>query len=71
MADLYTIKVACGSNHTLALTSDNQIFSWGSGLNGRLGNQIGTEIECAVPTKLALTDEIRKQKFIDIAAGPF
>ena len=30
-------KVACGSNHTLAVTADGQLFSCGRGRNGQLG----------------------------------
>jgi len=31
------IQVACGYNHTLALTDDGRLFSWGSNCNGQLG----------------------------------
>ncbi|DBA81433.1 TPA: hypothetical protein ACH3X1_007220 [Trebouxia sp. C0004] len=31
-------KVACGQNHTLALTQEGQAFSWGNGGYGRLGH---------------------------------
>ncbi|XP_032222416.2 ultraviolet-B receptor UVR8 isoform X3 [Nematostella vectensis] len=30
-------KVACGATHTLALSKDGEVFSWGSGYGGRLG----------------------------------
>ena len=28
------ILVACGGNHTLALTSDNSVYAWGSNAHG-------------------------------------
>lgn len=30
-------KVACGVTHTISLTSEGEVFSWGSGLGGKLG----------------------------------
>lgn len=30
--------IACGQSHCLALTTLGAIFSWGCGLNGRLGH---------------------------------
>ncbi len=32
------ISIACGSNHNLALTSDNSIYSWGYGEMFALGH---------------------------------
>ena len=31
------IKVACGSDSSCLLTSDGQVYTWGSNLNGELG----------------------------------
>lgn len=31
------IQIACGSHHTLALTIEGQIYSWGCGKSGQLG----------------------------------
>ena len=34
-----TVKLICaGQFHSLALTNENELYSWGSGLSGRLGN---------------------------------
>lgn len=34
------VQVACGWSHSLALTKDGRVYSWGSTLNGRLGRKI-------------------------------
>ncbi|XP_055497143.1 probable E3 ubiquitin-protein ligase HERC4 [Leucoraja erinacea] len=31
------VQVACGSNHSLALCKDGQVFAWGKNTNGQLG----------------------------------
>jgi len=36
-------QVSCGANHTIAVTTDDHIYAWGSGLNGRLGINIVSE----------------------------
>eukprot|EP00397_Hematodinium_sp_SG-2012_P000868 GEMP01000869.1.p1 GENE.GEMP01000869.1~~GEMP01000869.1.p1 ORF type:complete len:986 (+),score=207.66 GEMP01000869.1:218-3175(+) len=33
----HTVQVACGSKHSLALTKEGFVYSWGYGGNGRLG----------------------------------
>ncbi|XP_067901927.1 probable E3 ubiquitin-protein ligase HERC3 isoform X2 [Heterodontus francisci] len=35
--DKNIIQVACGNNHSLALSKDGQIFAWGQNTNGQLG----------------------------------
>lgn len=32
------VKVACGQQHSLALSSDGRVFAWGLGVFGQLGN---------------------------------
>ena len=34
------VKVKCGTNHCLALNKNGEVFSWGSGKTGELGNGI-------------------------------
>jgi alpha-tubulin suppressor-like RCC1 family protein len=41
------IRVAAGSNHSLALTADGRLFAWGYGEYGQLGN--GTQSSSSVP----------------------
>ncbi|KAH9159076.1 hypothetical protein LEN26_002534 [Aphanomyces euteiches] len=42
--------VACGWDHSLALTRDGSAYSWGSGSNGKLGH--GDEDNRDIPTKI-------------------
>lgn len=41
-------RVACGWDHSLAVTTAGLVYSWGSGTNGKLGH--GDEENCDVPT---------------------
>ena len=42
------VQVACGRLHTMALTSDGRLYSWGNGMSGKLGH--GSELSSAVPS---------------------
>ncbi|OQR95198.1 hypothetical protein THRCLA_07992, partial [Thraustotheca clavata] len=42
--------VACGWDHSLAITRDGDVYSWGSGSNGKLGH--GDEENRGIPTKI-------------------
>ena len=44
-------QIACGDNHTFALTSEGEVYSWGNNENGQLG--IGNGINDAGPTKVS------------------
>lgn len=37
LEDVYVENVSCGSTHTLAITNEGFVYSWGSGANGMLG----------------------------------
>jgi len=41
-----SVKVTCGSFHTLALTNKGEIYAWGSNYNGQLGVN---NCECSIP----------------------
>ena len=45
-----TIHVGCGWDHCLAVTRDGSLYTWGSGMNGKLGH--GDEEPRDVPTKV-------------------
>jgi alpha-tubulin suppressor-like RCC1 family protein len=46
----YVEKVACGGEHTLALTNNNELFSWGLNIFGQLG--INNTENKIVPTRI-------------------
>lgn len=48
LADQHIIHVACGESHSLALSDQGQLFSWGAGSDGQLG-LMTTEDSVAVP----------------------
>lgn len=45
LAGQHIVHVACGESHSLALSDQGQLFSWGAGSDGQLGL---TTIEDAV-----------------------
>jgi alpha-tubulin suppressor-like RCC1 family protein len=68
-------KVVCGGDHTLALSEDNNIYSWGLNMFGQLG--VGDYIVRKQPVKLDLVSKksdnlsilSKNEDLIDIAAG--
>ena len=44
--DVKIVKVECGSGHTLALSSNGEVYSWGFGDNGCLG--LGPNINLSI-----------------------
>lgn len=50
--------VAAGDDHSLALTAEGDVYSWGRGAFGRLGH--GDELDCLSPTMLGRTVHILK-----------
>lgn len=63
--------VACGNAHTLALSTDGSIYSWGSGESGCLGH--GQEIKkCERPRLIrSSNNNIRLNNVVQIAVGGF
>uniref|UniRef100_A0A669CCL0 Alsin Rho guanine nucleotide exchange factor ALS2 n=1 Tax=Oreochromis niloticus TaxID=8128 RepID=A0A669CCL0_ORENI len=57
------IKVAAGSHHSLALTAQCQVYSWGSNMCGQLGH---VNIPVTVPQQAKLSDGLRVW---DLSAG--
>ncbi|KAK9824898.1 hypothetical protein WJX74_004462 [Apatococcus lobatus] len=47
LADAVVTKVSCGPFHTAAATADGKLFTWGEGLNGKLGH--GDQSTCSTP----------------------
>lgn len=52
-----TIQIACGANHTLALTADGNVYAWGQNTFGQLGlkHRQGPQKDPALVTSLAAT----------------
>ncbi|ONM38547.1 Regulator of chromosome condensation (RCC1) family protein [Zea mays] len=66
------VAVAAGEAHTLALTGDGQVYSWGRGPFGRLGN--GREDDKLVPTAVApavSASGTPRPRFVAVAAGAY
>ena len=63
---LRVAALACGINHTLALTADGQVFAWGCGRQGKLGT--GDCVDKATPTRVRL-DTATGDSVARIAAG--
>ncbi|KAM9264685.1 E3 ubiquitin-protein ligase HERC2 isoform 5-T5 [Cariama cristata] len=64
LQDLDIVKVRCGSQFSIALTKDGQVYTWGKGDNQRLGH--GTEEHVRYPK---LLEGLKGKKVIDVAAG--
>lgn len=58
------VKVSCGSYHTLAITSNGSLFSWGLNNYGQLG--LGHTDAQQLPTPVLMTESCH---WTDIAAG--
>ena len=44
------MSIGCGSNHTIAVTSNNEIYAWGRNRKGQLG--LGDNYNRGLPTLL-------------------
>jgi alpha-tubulin suppressor-like RCC1 family protein len=62
LAEYFVSQVSCGNEHTLALTENGQVYSWGYGKQGALGN--GRSDSQYEPILLSFAEAI-----IEIGAG--
>ncbi|KAH3848007.1 hypothetical protein DPMN_090343 [Dreissena polymorpha] len=51
-ARLAVQQLSCGDNHVVALSKDGDVYTWGRGEFGRLGQ--GSEDDCSIPNKVEL-----------------
>lgn len=58
------VAISCGSRHTLALSSEAKVYSWGWGVYGQLGH--GDVLSCHSPT---LVFSLRDFKVTKVACG--
>jgi alpha-tubulin suppressor-like RCC1 family protein len=56
MASKRIIKIACGGFHTLVLTSENELYAFGSGCYGELGT--GEFLDSTKPKLVKFPNEI-------------
>ena len=61
--------IVAGLSHSLVLTSDGGLYSWGDNTNGQLGN--GTTTASSVPVAVDQTGVLSGKTIIDIDAGWF
>ena len=60
------VKVACGGDHTCALTSGGQVFVWGKSANGRLGLGAGVPDVVDTPQRLRA---LARHRIADVVCG--
>lgn len=67
MSDESVVAISAGANHSMALTSNGQLFAWGSGSSGGLGN--GSRADVNSPSAVATSSFPVDINFRSIAAG--
>jgi len=56
------ISISCGLMHSLALTENGSVYSWGDNAYGQLGQNTGEERKPNIPTAIELNEEIFIEK---------
>ncbi|KAF3943543.1 hypothetical protein CMV_029911 [Castanea mollissima] len=74
LASKKVVAVATGEAHTLALTGDGCVYTWGRGMFGRLGT--GSESDQLFPVRVNFDSPGRSKqdpplKFVAVAAGAY
>ena len=64
LSDENVVHIACGWDHSLAVTAEGILYTWGAGTNGKLGH--GDEADRAIPT---IVDCLRGRIIIQAEAG--
>ena len=64
LQDESIVHVACGWDHSLAVTAEGILYTWGAGTNGKLGH--GDENDRAFPT---CVEALRGQIVVQAEAG--
>nr|GEV70481.1 ultraviolet-B receptor UVR8 [Tanacetum cinerariifolium] len=63
------VAISAGEAHTLALTGDGSVYSWGRGTFGRLGT--GSEHDRLFPIKVGFGSDPHRVKIVGVAAGAY
>ncbi|CAI8024748.1 Regulator of chromosome condensation [Geodia barretti] len=63
---LRVCQVECGGMHTVALTGEGKVFTWGCNDEGALGRPTNSEAEAFTP---GLVDRLKGVKIVQVSAG--
>ena len=66
LVDIVIVHIACGWDHSLAVTDHGQLYAWGAGTNGKLGH--GDENDRSIPT---LVTSMSNVYVVQAEAGEF
>lgn len=64
LAQKRIVDITCGENHTLAVTENREIYSWGAGQFGQLGH--GDLLRQSLPNKIVT---LESHKIVQVSAG--
>ncbi|KAL4499947.1 hypothetical protein ABPG72_015296 [Tetrahymena utriculariae] len=56
LQNIYIVSVACGEGHTLALSKNNDLFSWGLNSSGQLG-RVSDSLKSSDPKKIVFFED--------------
>ncbi|KMQ89163.1 rcc1 and btb domain-containing protein 1, partial [Lasius niger] len=72
VSDKTIVKVACGSGHTLALTDEGKIYSWGNNDDGQLGVSHNSKISAPIMVDVPeLVLDIAADADLSVAVGSY
>ncbi|KAJ1390295.1 Regulator of chromosome condensation, RCC1 [Sesbania bispinosa] len=69
LLSIKVVAVAAGEAHTLLLTGDGRVYSWGRGILGRLG--VGSEQDDHFPVQVKFGSSAETVRIVGIAAGAY
>jgi len=58
------VQIACGANHSIALTEGGKVYSWGNGQGGKLGHGDQTG-----KSKPALIESLTSHRVVQVECG--
>lgn len=61
--------IAAGDDHSLAVTSDGQVFAWGANDRGQLGNGTSTPMPTTTPVAVTMSGALNGKRVRDVTAG--